>query len=163
MPILKIECTAGFSDNFATSDHKTRLNVILENCTNRVSIQNIPDNPRSRHIFTIDATSLGYNETYHLTQKDASKLFLIACSLQHERFFFSYIQPNTLSSTLIQDQHPRQEIVVDTTPNQTTIHFAEVVRIGESIETCLISNLTIDCGVLFQTIERLLRFNIFFY
>lgn len=162
MPTLEIQCTAGFSDNFATSDNKTRLNILLENCTGRLSVENKPDTPRSEHIFTIDAVALGYDGTYNLTEEEARKLFLIACSLIHPRFFFSSIQPNTLKSTLIQDQPKTSaEISEDKKTGKTTIHFTEVIRIKESVETCLISNLTIDCDSLFQIIEKLLKFKIF--
>ncbi len=158
MPKLQIEAAVGFSDDFATDDHKTRLNILLENCSGRLSVENHLDSPRSRHIFMVDATALGYDEPYNLSEEQIVRLFLIAGSLLNSRYYLTSFQSLSLTSAFIPD-----EAVPDVKVNigKHQLSMTDSVTISDHLGTCIISNYSIDCEKFFQIVEKLLRFQIF--
>ena len=163
---LKIKCTGMLIENFASQDNSVELKINLKNSGGRISLISVPSKPRSKHEFTIhNATNVGYSGKYNLTREQATKIFLLACTLLDPRKYFSLIQPDYLSSTLVPDIQPPSDSNTncEITSNSTGIDLAIPFSGCASVEVSmhLTDQFDIDVHNLFRIIDNLLRYRIF--
>lgn len=156
IPKLTIRCTVGYINNFATSECKTSAEISFENPSGNVSVENIRVDPRSEHTFIINnATSLGLKGNYNLTKEQATKIFLLSCSLLMQRYYLSPIQAVQLSSEV----EYVADIMHENVSEDQIPHCTIIVSAGGSC--CLLNKIKIDETTVFQTAKKVLCYNIF--
>lgn len=138
----------------------TYVEISLENSSGKITVENERVGPRSEHTFTInDATSLGLKGNYNFTKEQATDIFLLSCSLLMPKYYLSLIQPVQLSSNVEYVPMPSE---AQTNGNPSEKRVISFIGVGEiRVSTCLSSKIKIDEKQLFQTVEKLLRYNIF--
>lgn len=160
IPKLKIRCTAGYVNNFVTPDCTTYVEISIENPSGSISVENKNVGPRSEHTFIIkDATPLGLKGDYHLTEEQATDIFLLSCSLLMQKYYLSRIQPVQMSSEVEYVSMPLEDSIHEKPSEDTIFCFAGQGSVHVSCR--LSSKIKIDEIQLLQTVERLLRYNIF--
>jgi len=161
MDTLIIELSAALIDNPATPDHRTKVEITLENASGNLEIENQEGGPRSVHKFTLkDPTRFGYGSPQNLSVEDIAILLAISCSLANPRILFSPLQPYLLSTSVKLDEIPAKIETIQK-PGELNIAVSEVVRITEHVSTLLGTKLGLDETTLLNIVKKLLAYRIF--
>ena len=161
MDTLFIELSAALIDNPATPDHRTKVEITLENASDSLEIENQERSPRSVHKFTLkDPHYLGYGSAYNLTIEQAALILALSCSLANHRILFTPLQPNLLASSIKYEEIPPKIEVVDA-PGKKSITITEKIGLVESFSTVLGTKLSLDESLLLNVANRLLVYRIF--
>ncbi len=161
MDALIVELTTALIDNPATPSDRTRVEIILENSTGHLSVENCEGSPRSVHRFTVrDATDLGCGSVHCLTAEQEGFILAISCSLMNPRILFSLLQPHQLPASLKLGKVPSKVEVVDT-PTGKHVTITETIRSTTTVNTLLETKLNLDETQILDVVNRLLRTRIF--
>jgi len=161
MDTLTIELSAAFIDNPATPDHRTKVELTIENPSKHLEVKNQEGGPRSVHKFTIkDPHYLGHGSTYNLTIEQSALILALSCSLANQRILFTPLQPYLLATSKQYENIPAEIEVIDI-PGEKGITITEKTRITESVSTVLGTKLSLDESLLLNIANRLLVYRIF--
>jgi len=161
MDTLIIELSAALIDNPATPDHRTKVEIALENASNSLGIENQEGSPRSVHKFTLkDPTRFGYGSPQNLSVDDIAFLLAISCSLANPRILFSPLQPYLLAPSIKFEEIPTKVETIEK-PGELNITVTDVIRITEHVSTVLGTKLSLDEITLLNIVNKLLAYRIF--
>lgn len=161
MDTLLIELAAALIDNPATPDHRTRVEITLENAANNLEIENLDASPRSVHKFTIkNPTRFGYRGPQNLSVDQIAILLAISCSLANPRILFSPLQPYLLATSVKYDEIPTKIEMINR-PGELNIAVTDVIRITEHISTVMTTKLGLDEVTLLNIVDKFLAHRIF--
>jgi len=161
MDTLFIELSAALIDNPATPDHRTKVEITLENASDNLEIENQEGSPRSVHKFTLKDPSLfGYGSPQNLSVDDVAFLFAISCSLANPRILFSPLQPNLLAPSIEFEEIPTKVEMIEK-PGELNIAVTDVIRTTEHVSTVLGTKFSLDEITLLNIVDKLLAYRIF--
>lgn len=155
MDTLTIDLTAILVDNPSIFSVRTKVDLVLEDIGQGLSVENLEGGPRSLHRFnTSNMNALGCGETYQLTAHQSSLVLAIACSLANPRVLFSLLQPHELLTLVGLTSTPSTERSV-THDNLTKTSVAEKIGVAISIE------LAMDVTEILSLVDKLLMLRLF--
>ena len=162
MDILIVKLTAALVDNPATPSARTKVEIMLENSTGRLSVKDCEGSPRSIHQFTVrDSIDLGCGGVHNLTKEQAAIVLAISCSLSNPRIFFSPLQPHQLPVSLTPGKVQSKKVEIIDTPTVKHITLTETLHIADSVSMLLINKLNLDETQVLNVVNSLLTYRIF--
>jgi hypothetical protein len=161
MDILIIELSAVLIDNPATPDHKTKVEITLENPSNSMEIEDKEGSPRSVHKFTLkDPSRFGYGSPQNFSADDIAFMLAISCSLANPRIVFSPLQPYLLSHSIKFEEIPTKIETIEK-PGELNIAVTEVIRVTDRFFSVLGTKLNLDERAILSIVNKLLAYRIF--
>lgn len=161
MDTLIIELSAALIDNPATPDHRTKVEITLENPQNSIEVENKEGSPRSVHKFTLkDPQRFGYGSPQNLTIDEIGILLAISCSLANSRILFSPLQPFLLAHSINYEKIPTKTEVIEK-PSESNITVTEAIRLIAHVSTVLGTKLKLDEKTILNIVNKLIAFRIF--
>jgi hypothetical protein len=156
MDTLTIDLTAMLVDNPSIFSVCTKVDLVLEDVGQGLSVENLEGGSRSLHRFSAtNANALGCGEEVHqLTAHQSSLVLAIACSLANPRVLFSPLQPHELLISLGSIKTPSTERSV-TSANLTESGIAEKIGVAIGIE------LAMDVTEILSLVDKLLMLRLF--
>jgi len=162
MDKLIVKLTAAFVDYPATPSARTKVEIMLENSTGRLSVKDCKGSPRSIHQFTVrDSIDLGCGDVHNLTKEQAAIILAISCSLSNPRFLFSPLQPNHLPVSLKPGKVPSKKVEIADTPTGKHIAPQETILTVVSESMLLTNKLNLNETLVIDVVNSLLIFRIF--
>lgn len=163
METLIVNLSAVFVDNPVGPSASTKVEILLENSSGTISIEDREEGSRSTHKFTIkNASILGLGDNYNLAPEQACHILALSCSLVNPRILFTPIQVQFLSTAVDSGTTPTPQPTVEAeADNHLKVTVSEGIRITESVSTKLGTKIRLDEVQVLLIASKLLSFNIF--
>lgn len=112
--LIKIILREAIIDNPIRADLSTEVEIILQNSSEKLKINNIIDRPRSAHEFIINTQDIGFGGKYNLNVEQSCIILEISLSLINKRILFTTIQANKTYPSIEFDKLPQDVEIVRT-------------------------------------------------
>jgi len=158
--LMKIILREAMIDNPIRADLSTEVEIILQNSSGKLRINNIKDSPRSAHEFIINAQDIGFGGKYNLNVEQSCIILEISLSLINKRILFTTIQANKTYPLIEFDRLP-QDVEVVKTDKGVEVKLSATVSFKGELSILAKTKITVDELKLFEIINYLLGFKIF--
>lgn len=158
--LIKIILREAIIDNPIRADLSTEVEIILQNSSEKLKINNIIDRPRSAHEFIINTQDIGFGGKYNLNVEQSCIILEISLSLINKRILFTTIQANKTYPSIEFDKLP-QDVEIVRTDKGVEVKPSGIISFNGELSILIKTKITLDELKLFEIIDHLLKFKIF--